>query len=353
MNDYQLKVTNLIAERGNIMMTMGPFFVNGSCRRLYSLRYNSRLVSSDAKQTRRRRIKKWRDELPIPPQKDLVNSVMMKAHKQSLKNVSTLDAMADNRLSRNLQQMNLGYAGEVVSEKLQEAQAKLHAFFGSYERPPRVGPIMDIRWWFWNWAFGTLPALAIVIFCEYQRPQYEAYHEQQIRRQQDKFKGFIDLEQELLDDEPQQNDSEFDLAAKDKDAHIIMLHQRIENLETKFRKQQQLQQRKQYMLEYADTRANQSGVQNRNDDRTLDELLARQQNPNISMEEPGVSLKEQLLLILTDIQSFAQQFTDRLSKVYQDLLDMKGDDRISFDPKLEEPSEATTKQQYETNIKKS
>jgi hypothetical protein len=77
-------------------------------------------------------------------------------------------------------------------------------------RPQRVGPDMDARWWFWNLAFALLPAFLIGTYCEF-RGKYlmEDYHRRLELHQMRRIMGDDFSEQDAKDAAPPERESLF------------------------------------------------------------------------------------------------------------------------------------------------
>lgn len=144
---------------------------------------------------------------------------------------------------------------------------------------------MDGKWWAWNLALASLPALLLMLIFEYHIPEYEAFFAEVNRQQKNRLMeamGYkedqhLETEQKCdsgihpneLEDENQQEPSSSDLI------------QRIERLERLLEDKRKEKLRFRYELE----RLDQSGVQNRIEDRMIEKIAEERKKENTQQSE--------------------------------------------------------------------
>ena len=207
--------------------------------------------------------------------------------------------------------------GDVVNA----AQDRFRKFFiPPSDRPVRVGPTMDGKWWAWNIAYALAPAFLLTLFFQYQRPQYEAYFEEANRSQRERLMQAMGMENEdelavirveqkelapftkvAADGPTTAAVDEGDCIARNgeqltdenQQGHdLLELLQRIDRLESIIKEKQ----RKERIIQFEMERLNQSGIQNRIQDRMIVEYAQEEVDERKALDASDLN-KVQVALV--------------------------------------------------------
>ena len=214
--------------------------------------------------------KRRRGKLPLAAtKKDKIRS-LEKRPEPSLPSMDDLKAIDFNKV------------GDSVESRLTQAQEWVYKFWraeGTGPRPERSTLNMNGQWWFWNILLMAAPGISIALYCEFKAKPEMHYllgklnEEQRARILGETLQG----EEELLEtgkDDVQQKAESFNVKVanadsdEDENLSLLALKQRLDALESElYKKEKQLDHLRRYQLE----RTQQSGVQNRIEDKMIAE----------------------------------------------------------------------------------
>jgi hypothetical protein len=295
----------------------------------------------------RRRVKRLRKKIVRPGEHDsALTKVLNKATRTATKNLKGLDEMAENRASKNLAAISphLESLGKQVEAKFAEAQSSVRAlWFTDNNRPQRVGPVMDRRWWAWNLAFAASPALLIVLFCEYQRPGFEEYSRQLEKRDRTKLEMAQRGVDDDDDDEIFDNDLEIEElrreggqvlgdGQKETNDTTLLLLRRVELLERTLKtKQERAVERKKRNQAVAEEDIRRSPMQARREERTV--MERREQQDRDILSQVPMTLPQQvaikLSLMMRNVSDLGKEGVQSLHSMIDPTQQGKGGEEVS------------------------
>ncbi|CAB9516246.1 expressed unknown protein [Seminavis robusta] len=161
---------------------------------------NSSTTSTSIVKKRKRRRPKSLSSLPSTPSTTRDRIRWLQDYNQVLND----GYYSQRRLTRQLDDF-----GQVANERIDFVRSKLLSFWGdasptaasttssssssttSTRRPPKSELKMDGKWWFWNLAFASIPAILIAAYCELiAKPEMMEYNRQMhvaAKREQDRY----------------------------------------------------------------------------------------------------------------------------------------------------------------------
>jgi hypothetical protein len=141
---------------------------------------------------------------------------------------------------------------------------------------------MDGKWWAWNLALASLPAFLLMLVFEYHIPEYEAFFAEVNRQQKDRLMEAMGYkeEQDSIFPETEHECDEIhpNLLDDEKKQDLLQRLERLERLLDDKRKQKVL-------LRYELERLNQSGIQNRIEDRMIEKIAEERSEENMQQSE--------------------------------------------------------------------
>jgi hypothetical protein len=224
----------------------------------------------------------------------------------------------------------------IIGETLKAAQNRTRRFFlpaSEGDRPAYIPLKMDGKWWARNIAVALLPAFILMIIFEYHIPQYEAFFAEVNQQEKDRLMDVMGYNEEqystiqgdnLIEDSsgPKSTINPTILNDDNKQSpSLFELIQRIESLEHLLDDKK----KKERILRYELERSNQSGVQNRIEDRMIEKLAKERDEKNLKHEVDSTSnhivnlaenvialcikLREEGLVIIDTLRSLSQNKT--------------------------------------------
>lgn len=147
---------------------------------------------------------------------------------------------------------------------------------------------MDGKWWAWNLALASLPAFLLMLVFEYHIPEYEAFFAEVNRQQKNRlmeamgYKEDQPLERSNTENECDSGRYPNELEGENQqEPSSPDLVQRIERLERLLEDERKERLRFRYELE----RLDQSGVQNRIEDRMIEKIAKERKEQNAQQSE--------------------------------------------------------------------
>ena len=218
------------------------------------------------------RKRRRRNKLPLAAtKKDKIRSLEKKPE-------PTLPNMED------LKGIDFNKVGDTVESRLTQAQEWVYKFWradgvSAGPRPERSTLNMNGQWWFWNVLLMAAPGISIALYCEFKaKPEMHYMLGKLDEEQRARILGeTIQGEEEVfeMDNDDLQRIQESvnvkvsnDDSDEDENLSLLALKQRLDTLESQlYKKDKQLDHLRRYQLE----RTQQSGVQNRIEDKMIAE----------------------------------------------------------------------------------
>jgi hypothetical protein len=189
---------------------------------------------------------------------------------------------------------------------------------------------MDGKWWAWNIAVALLPAFILMIIFEYHIPQYEAFFAEVNRQEKGRLMEAMGYNEEqystiygdnLIEDSSGPKGAINPTILNDdnkKSPSLFELIQRIERLEHLLDDKK----KKERILRYELERLDQSGVQNRIEDRMIEKLSKEKREKNLKHEEDStsnyiVNLAEKVIALCTKLRKEGLVIIDTLRSLSQ------------------------------------
>lgn len=177
-------------------------------------------------------------------------------------------------------------------------------------RPARKGLKMDHRWWFWSINVALLPAYCIVIYCEfYGKHEMKKFHAENLEKQRRKALGldFDEEEEKALFSSvgptaglvKSADTAEQSTGETSANAAPEALAERLQALEKQFLILQAAERRRMQ-------RSYQSGIQNRNQDKVLENM--RDKDSTVEVPEELGLIDKALIRFAENAQGMAHYF---------------------------------------------
>lgn len=209
--------------------------------------------------------------------------------------------------SIDLQKIDFNKVGDAVESRLTQAQAFVYKFWRPEgPRPERSKLNMDDRWWFWNILLMSVPGICIALYCEFKaKPEMHELLAKLDEEQRARILGeTFEAEEEVFEMSEQdvkrlKNSVNAEISDGDGDENLTLLalKQRLDALESQLlKKDKKLDHVRRYQLE----RTQQSGVQNRIEDKMIAEWKSQgkvQQSKGVKESSDGLSerMKEAII----------------------------------------------------------
>ena len=189
-----------------------------------------------------------------------------------------------------LEMPSIDKVGETVERRLTQAQEFVFKLWRGDKGPraERKGPVMDQHWWFWNIMLMSLPGIMIGLYCEFiAKPEMHELLSKLDEEQRARILGgTLEAEEEFHemgteDVHRLQKSVNEEIESDNGDITLLALKQRLDLLEAQLKKKdRQLDHLRRYQLE----RTQQSGIQNRIEDKMIAEWKS-QGNTTIEVVE--------------------------------------------------------------------
>ena len=182
--------------------------------------------------------------------------------------------------------------GDVVESRLTQAQEFVYKFWRGEDkgpRPERTALNMDKTWWFWNIMLMSMPGIMIGLYCEFKaKPEMHELLGKLNEEQRARILGdTLEAEDELFEMgdrnvQQLQESTNAEIATDDENLTLLALKQRLDALESQLiKRDKQLDHLRRYQLE----RTQQSGVQNRIEDKMISEWKSQGSSKSVEAVE--------------------------------------------------------------------
>jgi hypothetical protein len=208
--------------------------------------------------------------------------------------------------------IDLNQVGETVESRLTQAQQFVFNFWRGGEkaeasRPERTGPIMNHKWWFWNILLMSVPGTLLGLYCEFKaKPEMHEMLGKLDEEQRKRIMGagfeFDDKEESISVQEEMSTEDTIKAQAIDEELEseeslsLMALKRRLDAFEFELKKKdRQLDHLRKYQIE----RSQQSGIQNRVEDRMIEGWKSQQKPSTETVDDDtdkDTSLSERMKL---------------------------------------------------------